>query len=108
MGGAVASLDFAAIVSVVRAHQVARGAYRPQCYAGAATVLRAASPTNEDIAGVDPSLLADPAFGWKRLITGPVRTITVPGDHVSLVVPPAAAAVAAALAQVAGASDLNA
>ena len=108
LGGAVASLDFAAIVSVVRAHQVARGAYRPQCYAGAATVLRAASPTKEDIAGVDPSLLADPAFGWKRLINGPVRTITVPGDHVSLVVPPAAAAVAAALAQVAGASDLNA
>jgi len=66
------------------------------------------NPTKEDIAGVDPALLADPAFGWKRLIAGPVRTITVPGDHVSLVVPPAADAVAAALVQIAGASDLNA
>jgi amino acid adenylation domain-containing protein len=108
LGGAVASLDFAAIVTVVRAHQVARSAYRPQSYAGAATILRAADPTKEDIAGLDPALLADPAFGWKRLITGPIRTITVPGDHVSLVVPPAAAAVAAALTQVACASDLNA
>jgi amino acid adenylation domain-containing protein len=101
LGGAVASLDFAAIVAVIRAHQAARGAYRPQSYAGSATIIRASHPTKEDIAGIAPSLLADPAFGWRRLITGPVCTLTVPGDHVSLVMPPAADAVAVALARIA-------
>jgi amino acid adenylation domain-containing protein len=108
LGGAVASLDFAAIVAVVRAHQAARGAYRPQRYARGVTIIRAANPTKEDIAGVDPALLADPAFGWRRLISGPVHVLTVPGDHVSLIVPPAADAVAAALARISGASELDA
>ena len=102
LGGAVASLDFGAMVAVVRAHQTARAAYRPQGYAGGATIIRAAQPTDEDSAGMAPEVLADPAFGWRQWITGPVRTFSVPGDHVSIVTAPAADAVAAALAQIAG------
>jgi amino acid adenylation domain-containing protein len=103
LGGAVEALDIVALVAVARAAQTARAAYRPQPYDGPVTVLRAASPSAADAASIDPALLADPAFGWRALCRGSLATASAPGDHVSVILPPGADAVAALLGRIAAA-----
>ena len=99
LGGAIEALDLAAVVAVARAALIARAAFRPRVYAGAVTVLRAATQAAVDILGVDPELLADPAFGWHDLVSGALTTAQAPGDHISLLLPPGVDAVAAVLAR---------
>jgi thioesterase domain-containing protein len=103
LGGAIEALDFAALVAVARAALVARAAFRPQPYAGAVTVLRAATPATADILGVDPGILADPAFGWRDLVSGDLTTDQAPGDHVSVILPPGVDKVAAVLGRLSAA-----
>jgi thioesterase domain-containing protein/acyl carrier protein len=101
LGGAVEGLDIAALAAVARAALVARAAYRPGRYDGPMTILRAETPSEADAAGIDPALLADPAFGWRAFAGEKLETATAPGDHVSVILSPGADAIAALLRRLA-------
>jgi thioesterase domain-containing protein len=74
---------------ILAAHRLARSRYRPGPFAGPIVLLRAelASPEAE----------ATPALGWDRVVGQSFEVQRVAGDHLSMLAPPHAAGLAAAI-----------
>ncbi|MEP7119970.1 MAG: thioesterase domain-containing protein [Byssovorax sp.] len=74
---------------VLAAHGLARSRYRPGRFAGPIALLRAAVAS--------PEAGATPALGWDRVVGGSLEVQRVAGDHRSMLTPPHAAELGAAI-----------
>ncbi|MFJ1745433.1 amino acid adenylation domain-containing protein [Streptomyces sp. NPDC088116] len=79
------------LFAVYRANWNAALTYRPDPPDQDLTLLLAAEPLPEvllDMHSAGGSQHADPTNGWRHMTTGRLRTVTVPGDHLSIIEPP--------------------
>ncbi|MFJ5221660.1 amino acid adenylation domain-containing protein [Streptomyces sp. NPDC088400] len=79
------------LFAVYRANWSAALAYRPDPPDQDLTLLLAAEPLPEvllDMHSAGGSQHADATNGWRHMTTGRLRTVTVPGDHLSIIEPP--------------------
>jgi thioesterase domain-containing protein len=74
---------------VVAACSLARSRYRPGPFAGPIALFRAATAS--------PAVEATPALGWDRVALGSLEVQRTAGDHRSMLAPPHAAGLAAAI-----------
>ncbi len=74
---------------ILAAHAVARLRYRPGSFAGSVAILRAATAS--------PEADATPALGWDRVLGRSLEVQRIAGDHRSMLLPPHAAGLAAAI-----------
>lgn len=74
---------------VVAAHTLARSRYRPGPFAGPVALFRAATAS--------PAAEATPALGWDRVAVRSLEVQRIAGDHRSMLTPPHAADLGAAI-----------
>mgnify|MGYP001572276395 FL=1 len=72
--------------------------FEPRRFRHPVLLLRASDPVPDALLPRE-ALRGDPYRAWETFSTVPLRLKTVPGDHLSIVKPPRAAAVARALAE---------
>jgi len=95
---ASAAADLARMVSVTRAHGAASAGYRGQpIEIGRIILCRASERSKTGLELFEPPGNDLPAWGWGRFTTRPVRDMTLPGNHVTMLRAPHVDRLAAAL-----------
>jgi thioesterase domain-containing protein len=95
-GKVASSLALDGLVAVFQANMRAMADYVPVPYPGGITLLRTVGGFPAEFLEHEPGdSLADPALGWTDLADEDVEVVSIPGDHLTMMVPPQRGVVAA-------------